>query len=107
MMVLPLIQNHSCGSPGEHFCNKHFVFRAGWFVVNTNVLSILLFPAESKGLLFIETSALQSTNVESAFLQVLSGVGSKHADILNCNEVQKWTEMPSLIKINVSFNLYF
>lgn len=64
-------------------------------MVNINANSVLLLPAESKGLLFIETSALQSTNVESAFLQVLTGVGSKHADILNCNEVEKGNETPS------------
>ncbi len=28
---------------------------------------------EAKGLLFMETSALESTNVESAFLEVLTG----------------------------------
>ncbi|XP_047664230.1 ras-related protein Rab-25-like [Tachysurus fulvidraco] len=35
--------------------------------------------AESKGLVFIETSALQSTNVESAFLQVLTEIHRKVA----------------------------
>ncbi|XP_053348647.1 ras-related protein Rab-25a [Clarias gariepinus] len=35
--------------------------------------------ADSKGLLFIETSALQSTNVEIAFLQVLTEIHKKVA----------------------------
>ncbi|XP_059365162.1 ras-related protein Rab-25-like [Carassius carassius] len=35
--------------------------------------------AESKGLLFMETSALESTNVESAFLEVLTEIHKKVA----------------------------
>ncbi len=43
---------------------------------------------EAKGLLFMETSALESTNVESAFLEVLTGEFAFYFKSLNNIQAQ-------------------
>lgn len=63
-----------------HHCRYLHISKGapGWSHVLTGVCIISGAPllADNKGLLFVETSALDSTNVEEAFETILKGMGT-------------------------------